>query len=169
MRSTLGTQVQGNHQRPISRRVDRRRTSSDPRQRISNSESGRYKYYSWSHALRLSDPTHFRLSQSLCNHFPKCFGIRSKMSPISRKDELRSQFVGKTLHDVPTPSVVLDLARIDVNCQRMLEAVERLSLSWRPHIKTHKAGPGKLRGNVRLDIDLLCRIVDDRAYATTSW
>ena len=91
------------------------------------------------------------------------------MSPNSRKDELRSQFVGKTLHDVPTPSVVLDLAQIDVNCQSMLETVERLSLSWRPHIKTHKAGPGKLPENVWLDIDLLSCIVDDRAYATTSW
>ena len=62
-----------------------------------------------------------------------------EMTSNSLKDDLNAQFVGKTLHDVPTPSVVLDLAKLDVNCQRMLDAVERLSLSWRPHIKTHKA------------------------------
>lgn len=56
----------------------------------------------------------------------------------SSKDQLKAQWVGKTLHDVPTPSVVLDLAKLEANCQRMLDVVERLSLSWRPHIKTHK-------------------------------
>lgn len=58
---------------------------------------------------------------------------------MASKDELKAQFVGKTLHDVPTPSAVLDLAKVEVNCKRMLHAVERLDLGWRPHIKTHKA------------------------------
>lgn len=47
--------------------------------------------------------------------------------------------VGQTLHQVPTPSAVLDLAKLEVNCSRMLEAVHRLGLGWRAHIKTHKA------------------------------
>jgi hypothetical protein len=55
-----------------------------------------------------------------------------------RKEQLRARFVGKTLNDVPTPSVVLDLAKLEVNCERMLEATERLGLLWRPHIKSHK-------------------------------
>ncbi|AEO70517.1 uncharacterized protein THITE_2056590 [Thermothielavioides terrestris NRRL 8126] len=54
------------------------------------------------------------------------------------KEQLRGQFVGKTLHEVPTPSVVLDLAKLEVNCERMLEATERLGLLWRAHIKSHK-------------------------------
>ncbi|KAI0468495.1 putative serine dehydratase domain-containing protein [Xylaria cf. heliscus] len=54
------------------------------------------------------------------------------------KDLLRAQFVGKTLHQVPTPSVVLDLAKVEANCDRMLEAAKRLHLNWRAHIKTHK-------------------------------
>ncbi|KAK4097939.1 hypothetical protein N658DRAFT_488830 [Parathielavia hyrcaniae] len=57
------------------------------------------------------------------------------------KEQLRARFVGKTLNEVPTPSVVLDLAKLQVNCQRMLEATQRLGLLWRPHIKTHKASP----------------------------
>ncbi|KAI1091834.1 putative serine dehydratase domain-containing protein [Rostrohypoxylon terebratum] len=54
------------------------------------------------------------------------------------KDSLREQFVGKTLNDVVTPQVVLDLAKVEANCNLMLEAAERLQLSWRAHIKTHK-------------------------------
>ncbi|KAI1082043.1 putative serine dehydratase domain-containing protein [Whalleya microplaca] len=54
------------------------------------------------------------------------------------KDLLRAQFVGKSLHQVPTPAVVLDLAKIEANCNLMLEAADRLQLSWRAHIKTHK-------------------------------
>lgn len=60
------------------------------------------------------------------------------MTTSTLKDELRAQYVGKTLHDVPTPSVVLDVAKLEVNCERMLDAVKRLDLGWRPHIKTHK-------------------------------
>ncbi|KAI1282670.1 putative serine dehydratase domain-containing protein [Xylaria sp. FL0933] len=54
------------------------------------------------------------------------------------KDLLRARFVGKTLHNVPTPAVVLDLAKVEANCNRMLETARRLHLSWRAHIKTHK-------------------------------
>lgn len=55
------------------------------------------------------------------------------------KDQLRARFAGKTLHEVPTPSVVLDLAKVEMNCERMLEATQRLGLLWRAHIKSHKA------------------------------
>lgn len=54
------------------------------------------------------------------------------------KDLLRAQFVGKSLSEVITPTAVLDLAKIEANCNVMLEAAERLQLSWRAHIKTHK-------------------------------
>ncbi|KAI1821587.1 putative serine dehydratase domain-containing protein [Xylaria intraflava] len=58
-------------------------------------------------------------------------------TPFS-KDQLRARFVGKTLHHVPTPSIVLDLAKVEANCNLMLEAAQRLQLNWRAHIKTHK-------------------------------
>ncbi|KAK4151081.1 putative serine dehydratase domain-containing protein [Chaetomidium leptoderma] len=59
-------------------------------------------------------------------------------SSTGLKEQLRARFAGKTLNDVPTPSVVLDLAKLEVNCERMLEATERLGLLWRAHIKSHK-------------------------------
>lgn len=48
--------------------------------------------------------------------------------------------MGKTLHDhnVPTPSIVLDLAKLEVNCQRMKDAADKNGIGWRAHIKTHK-------------------------------
>ncbi len=54
--------------------------------------------------------------------------------------ELKAKYVGLTLSDIPTPSAILDLGKLRVNCQRMLDATDRLSLSWRCHIKTHKVG-----------------------------
>ncbi|KAI1104603.1 putative serine dehydratase domain-containing protein [Jackrogersella minutella] len=54
------------------------------------------------------------------------------------KERLRAEFVGKSLNDAITPSVVLDLAKVEAQCSLMLEASERLQLSWRAHIKTHK-------------------------------
>ncbi|KAI1502971.1 putative serine dehydratase domain-containing protein [Biscogniauxia marginata] len=60
------------------------------------------------------------------------------MSASLPKDLLRAQFVGKTLHQVGTPALVLDLAKVEANCNLMLEAAQRLQLSWRAHIKTHK-------------------------------
>ncbi|KAK0624632.1 putative serine dehydratase domain-containing protein [Bombardia bombarda] len=54
------------------------------------------------------------------------------------KEQLRAKFVGQTLSDVDTPRVVLDLAKLDVNCVRMLDATDRLGLQWRAHIKSHK-------------------------------
>lgn len=64
----------------------------------------------------------------------------SRINTPAMKSELKAHWLGKTLHDVPTPSVVLDLAKLEANCDRMLQVVQRLSLSWRPHIKTHKVG-----------------------------
>ena len=63
------------------------------------------------------------------------------------KDLLRSRYVGKTLHQVGTPAVVLDLAKVEANCNIMIEAAQRLQLSWRAHIKTHKASAALSRGD----------------------
>ncbi|KAH8194747.1 hypothetical protein TruAng_011089 [Truncatella angustata] len=54
------------------------------------------------------------------------------------KDVLRARYVGKSLYQVSTPAAVLDLAKVEANCNLMLEAAQRLNLSWRAHIKTHK-------------------------------
>jgi D-serine ammonia-lyase len=60
------------------------------------------------------------------------------MPDSNLKERLRGRFVGQNLHHVQTPSIVLDLAKLKVNCGRMLEATRRLDLLWRVHIKTHK-------------------------------
>lgn len=46
--------------------------------------------------------------------------------------------MGKTLHDVSTPSIVLDVAKLELNCKRMVDSAARLDIKWRAHIKTHK-------------------------------
>lgn len=43
-----------------------------------------------------------------------------------------------TLGELPTPSLILDLAVLKRNLSRMAERLEHLGVSVRPHIKTHK-------------------------------
>jgi D-serine deaminase-like pyridoxal phosphate-dependent protein len=42
------------------------------------------------------------------------------------------------LHDIKTPSLVLDLERVRRNAERMSSRVRALGASLRPHVKTHK-------------------------------
>ncbi|PTB62363.1 hypothetical protein BBK36DRAFT_1172560 [Trichoderma citrinoviride] len=71
--------------------------------------------------------------------------------PPSPKEALAEAFVGKSLREVPTPAAVLNVAAARRNCARMLEAVGRLGLGWRAHVKTHKvaAEPVELLGERR--------------------
>ncbi|KAH8811019.1 alanine racemase domain protein [Xylogone sp. PMI_703] len=62
----------------------------------------------------------------------------SSFYTISPKEELSSAYVGKSIHNVPTPAAIIDLAVVKRNCQRMLDACESLQLEWRAHVKTHK-------------------------------
>ncbi|PNP55389.1 hypothetical protein FNYG_15516 [Fusarium nygamai] len=62
----------------------------------------------------------------------------SGLYPSSAKAVLRLLYVGKLLHEVPSPGIVLDVDCIRRNCQSMLEACDSMSVAWRAHIKTHK-------------------------------
>ena len=42
------------------------------------------------------------------------------------------------LHTIKTPSLVLDIARVRRNAERMSERVREFGVSLRPHVKTHK-------------------------------
>ena len=42
------------------------------------------------------------------------------------------------LHDIKTPSLVLDVERVRRNAARMAERVRGLGARLRPHVKTHK-------------------------------
>jgi D-serine deaminase-like pyridoxal phosphate-dependent protein len=45
-----------------------------------------------------------------------------------------------TLHDLPTPCLVLDKARLERNLARMSERMRRHGVALRPHLKTAKSG-----------------------------
>ena len=42
------------------------------------------------------------------------------------------------IEDLPTPSAVVDLDRLERNCERMSERMRALGVRLRPHVKTHK-------------------------------
>lgn len=60
------------------------------------------------------------------------------MAEVVSQRSLKERFVGKTLYEVPTPSIVLDLAKLEANCQRMIDTAASNGVGWRAHIKTHK-------------------------------
>lgn len=95
------------------------------------------------------------------------------------KDDLKARFVGTSLHDAPVPSAVLDLAKIKVNCQHMLDATQSLGLLFRAHIKTHKttelttlqlppssAAPALLMGSTLLELESILPLL--RTHITSS-
>src|ERR1051325_459303 len=42
------------------------------------------------------------------------------------------------LHNIKTPSLVLDVGRVERNARKMSERMRALGVSLRPHVKTHK-------------------------------
>jgi hypothetical protein len=65
-------------------------------------------------------------------------------------EEVKERWVTDQLHHLdPLPAAVLDIGKVRVNCQRMIDATRRLGLLWRPHVKTHKVGPLCLLGRHR--------------------
>ncbi|MEO5860635.1 MAG: alanine racemase [Pyrinomonadaceae bacterium] len=44
----------------------------------------------------------------------------------------------RTIHDLKTPSLILDVARVRANAARITSIVQRHDVRLRPHIKTHK-------------------------------
>ncbi|KAF5009932.1 hypothetical protein FDECE_3874 [Fusarium decemcellulare] len=59
-------------------------------------------------------------------------------------DELRQFYVGKDIHDVPKPAVILDAARVRRHCDSMRGAANALDVGFRAHVKTHKVSPAIL-------------------------
>ncbi|WKT48151.1 D-serine dehydratase-like domain [Fusarium oxysporum f. sp. vasinfectum] len=79
-------------------------------------------------------------------------------------EELRQFYVGKSIHDVPKPAVILDKTRVTRHCQSMLTAVDTLGLGFRAHVKTHKTIEatrlqiGQGSGDVKLIVSTLAEI-----------
>lgn len=72
-----------------------------------------------------------------------------------------SEYVGKSLQEVPIPSVILDVVKVRQNCQLMLDAIKTLYISFRAHVKTHKTLElTKLQiGADSQDIRLICSTI----------
>lgn len=66
------------------------------------------------------------------------------MSPPQRLnpslESLRLLYVGKNIHQVPKPALVLDRAKMRRHCQSLAKAAETLGVGFRAHVKTHKVG-----------------------------
>lgn len=50
------------------------------------------------------------------------------------------EYIGQKIHMLPTPSAVISRPVLEKNCSRVLQAVDALSVGFRPHVKTHKVG-----------------------------
>ncbi|EPX71700.1 alanine racemase [Schizosaccharomyces octosporus yFS286] len=60
------------------------------------------------------------------------------------KQELKRAYVGKTVQQVPTPGFFIDRNKFSQNCNRMLDRAEKIGVSFRAHVKTHKTSEGTL-------------------------
>lgn len=85
-------------------------------------------------------------------------GSAASFVPRPDKRRLLDAYVGKSIQELPTPSVIVDVARVRRNCARMLKSANELGLGFRAHVKTHKTLEGTLH---MLSPDL----VDSRMYA----
>ncbi|KFA73006.1 hypothetical protein S40288_03282 [Stachybotrys chartarum IBT 40288] len=57
-------------------------------------------------------------------------------------DELESFFLGRNIHDVPKPAVVIDRAKMQRHCDSLRQAIDALQVGFRTHVKTHKTREG---------------------------
>lgn len=58
--------------------------------------------------------------------------------PLASRQSLLKTYLNTSLHDVPVPAAVIDIAKVKANCTAMLNAVKDLEVSFRAHVKTHK-------------------------------
>ena len=61
---------------------------------------------------------------------------------LPNKADLVRAFVGKPLSSLRTPAIVLDRMRFARNCEAMSESCVRQDITFRAHVKTHKASEG---------------------------
>jgi len=50
-----------------------------------------------------------------------------------------SELIGKTVHDIDTPALVIDLDAMKRNLSRMADFAKKHRVRWRPHAKLHKS------------------------------
>lgn len=57
---------------------------------------------------------------------------------VPDKQALVKQYVGKSLHQVRTPRLVVDRAVVQKNCEKLGDIAQRQQVKIRIHVKTHK-------------------------------
>lgn len=60
------------------------------------------------------------------------------LSEIEKRLQSGHSVSGVTKHDLPTPSLLVDLDRLEANIARMAEHAKKSGVHLRPHAKTHK-------------------------------
>lgn len=63
----------------------------------------------------------------------------SSLIPLPSKDVLRARFIGRKITELPTPCILLDKAKLQYNCQQMLQTVQHWNCLFRAHVKTLKS------------------------------
>ena len=58
---------------------------------------------------------------------------------MSTASSRQSEMTGKPVHDIDTPSLVVDLDAMKRNLGRMAGFAKKHHMLWRPHAKTHKS------------------------------
>ena len=58
---------------------------------------------------------------------------------MNKHTALLSELVGKSVHDIDTPALVVDLDAMKRNLGRMAEFARKHHVRWRPHAKLHKS------------------------------
>ena len=67
---------------------------------------------------------------------PDIFGLRIFFSMACGSPGV--ELIGRNLKDVPCPSVILDRATVEKNCQRMVSLCNSLGILTRPDFQWHK-------------------------------
>lgn len=60
------------------------------------------------------------------------------LSEVEKKLQSGNKVSGVTKHDLPTPSLLVDLDRLESNIARMADYAKKAGVNLRPHAKTHK-------------------------------
>ncbi|KAF2751640.1 hypothetical protein M011DRAFT_393978 [Sporormia fimetaria CBS 119925] len=60
------------------------------------------------------------------------------LSPTADVTHLRELYVGKPISSLPTPSAIVDRAKVRQNCAAMLNVCKELGVGFRAHVKSHK-------------------------------
>ena len=53
-------------------------------------------------------------------------------------EKLKTEYVGKTLDEIPTPAFIIDRRVYEENCAAMIKKANEWGTGFRAHLKTHK-------------------------------